>query len=300
MRIGIIGGGSIGLLFACYLSKIHQVTLYTKSQKQADEINIHGVSLEKELDRFHARMEATPYFNWTGEEHLTLIAVKQYQLQDLMPIIMEKSSANKNHFLFLQNGMGHLKWLNDLRAASIIVGSVEHGAAKINAHTVDHNGMGVTRAAVYRGGDKLLNELADSLSSSFPIEVETDYRSMLIKKLVVNAVINPLTSILKVKNGQLIENPYYYSEVISLFNEVADILNLERKQDHLENLISICRNTANNRSSMLKDLEEGRPTEADAILGYLADEANRENKNAPLIQLFLNCIRGKELEKERF
>jgi len=34
MRIGIIGGGAIGLLFACYLSKSNQVTLYCRTNEQ--------------------------------------------------------------------------------------------------------------------------------------------------------------------------------------------------------------------------------------------------------------------------
>ena len=47
MKIGIIGAGSIGLLFASYLSSAFSVTLYTRTSEQAKEINDHGLHLLK-------------------------------------------------------------------------------------------------------------------------------------------------------------------------------------------------------------------------------------------------------------
>ncbi len=42
MKIGIIGGGSIGLLLAGRLGKQHEVTLFTRTESQADRINRAG------------------------------------------------------------------------------------------------------------------------------------------------------------------------------------------------------------------------------------------------------------------
>ncbi|MDQ7861305.1 2-dehydropantoate 2-reductase N-terminal domain-containing protein [Peribacillus frigoritolerans] len=42
MRIGIIGGGAIGLLFASHLSEKHNVTLYTHTADQASIIQRDG------------------------------------------------------------------------------------------------------------------------------------------------------------------------------------------------------------------------------------------------------------------
>ena len=44
MRIGIIGGGAIGLLFANYLSEKHDVTIYTRTQEQAELLNRDGLN----------------------------------------------------------------------------------------------------------------------------------------------------------------------------------------------------------------------------------------------------------------
>ena len=42
MKVGIIGGGSIGLLLAGRLGKKHEVTLFTRTKSQADQINCAG------------------------------------------------------------------------------------------------------------------------------------------------------------------------------------------------------------------------------------------------------------------
>ncbi|MEH7441062.1 2-dehydropantoate 2-reductase [Bacillus sp. JJ1122] len=296
MKIAIIGGGSLGLLFSSYLSVKHEVNLYTRTQQQADLINTHGLHrIKNDEKRTTHNIFAAPLHDWRGTEDMAIIAVKQYQLPVIMPILTAKTVGS---LLFLQNGYGHIKLLKDLTVLPIFVGSVEHGAVRSNGNTVIHNGAGVTRAALYKGSENLLRELSASLDSDFPLILEDDYERMLIKKLVVNSVINPLTAILKVKNGELIRNHYYKEIFVKLFEECAQVLELHNKEDYFENLLSVCKKTAENHSSMYKDLENGRTTEIDAILGYLLEEAARKNIKAPLIHNYYDCIKGKEHERE--
>lgn len=296
MKIAIIGGGSLGLLYSYYLSLMHEVHLYTRTEKQSELINAQGLFLIKDGETAVSHnIAAAPIHLWSGGEDMTIVCVKQYQLQDLIKELEGKSAGN---ILFLQNGFGHIKLLSGLAISPVFVGSVEHGAAKSNGNTVFHNGVGVTRAAVFNGGPGLLAELSLSLPSDFPIILESDYYEMLTKKLVVNSVINPLTAALKVKNGALITNPYYFDVFVNLFEECAQILELPDKEEYFRNVIAVCEKTASNHSSMYKDIENGRQTEIDAILGYLLEESKRKNMQAPLIHNYYQCIKGKEHERE--
>lgn len=296
MKIGIIGGGSIGLLFSYYLSLHNEVSIYTRTQEQADLINEHGLHLVKGgIEQDSCQVAAAPIHAWRGNEDLTVIAVKQYQLSGLLSDLIDKA---KGSILFLQNGYGHIKFLSELAADEIYVGSVEHGAVRVNGYTVQHNGMGVTRTAVFRGNAGVLRELTTIAPSVFPFILEPDYKEMLIKKLVVNAVINPLTAILKVKNGDLVQNTYYFEIFKQMFEECAFILELPNREQYFNNLKAVCEKTANNHSSMYKDIENGRQTEIDAILGYLLELARSKNKTAPLIHNYYYCIKGKEHERE--
>ncbi|WHY93497.1 2-dehydropantoate 2-reductase [Neobacillus cucumis] len=296
MEIGIIGAGSLGLLFASYLSRVFTVTLYTRTEEQAMEIKKNGIILKKNTKRTQALVRALPLSKWEGTEDLIIITVKSYHLEEIIKNINRLPRPPKN-LLFLQNGMGHLKHLETLRETQISVGSVEHGAYREDAFTVSHNGEGITNVAVFRGDTYVLTALTETAPSEFPMVMNEDFYKMLVNKLIVNSVINPLTAILGVKNGELIKNEYYFKNVVHLFNEISILLNIENPDIHLKKIIDICHKTADNRSSMLKDIEANRKTEVDAILGFLLEKANEEFKKVPLIESFYLLLNGKELGK---
>lgn len=293
MQIGIIGAGSIGLLYASYLYNHFSVTLYTRTIEQADEINKHGLVLQKESEQGISYVKSKPLTDWNGTEDIMIIAVKQYQLNGVVEKIKQLKIMPKN-LLFLQNGMGHLKLLEMIPAENIFVGSVEHGAMKLNMNTVRHNGKGVTNVAVFKGDSAALHNLVVFLPSNFQMNEHDDFYEMLLHKLIINAIINPLTAILQVENGQLLENPYYYKVARNLFAEVAAVVNLQHAEKHFEQICHICRQTAANRSSMLRDVEANRRTEVDAILGFLLEEATKNGQNAPLIETIYDLVKGKE------
>ena len=98
---------------------------------------------------------------------------------------------------------------------------------------------------------------------------------------MVNAVINPLTAILSVPNGELVTN-FSYEQLMDMYvDELAVILRIQNVADMREHVKQVCRITAGNRSSMLKDLENGRQTEIDAILGYVLHEAQQTRARLP-------------------
>ncbi|MBY0097773.1 2-dehydropantoate 2-reductase [Mesobacillus maritimus] len=299
MKIGIIGAGAIGLLFSYYLSEKNQITIYTRSKRQAELIQSKGICLMDGETTNIVRVEAVPFELWTGSEDLTIITVKQYHLPTILPVLTNQIN-DWGSLLFLQNGMGHLKWLSELKAPRIYLGSVEHGAARLNEHTVSHNGYGLTKVAVYRGSEDHLRSLVGATQARFPISLEDDYQAILLTKLIVNCIINPLTATFQVTNGTLVSNPYYYLIVTSLFEEIVNILNIHNREEHFANVLSVCQKTTANQSSMLKDIAAGRETEIDAILGYVLEEANRKQMQAPLTHNYYNLIKGKEFKEEDF
>lgn len=294
MKISIIGAGSIGLLFASYLSRAFTITLYTKTNEQAEKLNQKGIFLREGSSISRHSIKALPISKWTGIEELTIIAVKQYQLDSIMNHLTSLEVSPKN-LLFLQNGMSHIKLLNKIPDSNIFVGSVEHGASKMNTYTVSHNGKGAINIALYKGEDESIKRFANTCNDiHFPITFKDDYYTMLVNKLIANAVINPLTAILQVKNGELITNTYYFSAVKKLFLEISFILALEDPLEKFRDVLRICKKTSHNRSSMLKDLEAGRRTEIDAILGFLLEVAAKQQKKAITIESYYYLIKGKE------
>lgn len=293
MRIGIIGAGSIGMLFAGLLSSQHEMTLYCKSEEQALDIMSKGLTVESSEGRFTNRVLAKPSYQGVGDEELILVVVKQYQLYDIIPLL---KNINLNiPLIFLQNGMGHLNYIRELDHLTIFLGVVEHGAMRLETHTVLQTGKGLTRMALFRGNMDPQFLIEQLHQEQFPFKLETDYLKMIHKKLVVNAVINPLTGLLRIPNGQLLENKSFYKLAQSTFNEVALVLELSDQEDYFQSFIAICEKTAKNTSSLLKDLENNRKTEIDGILGVLLEMANQKQLKVPTLQFLYESIKGLEL-----
>ena len=256
-----------------YLSENHHVTIFTRTKEQAELLNRDGLNFIVNGHVQTTKINANQISTSIIDEELLIIAVKQYQLSDIDPFIKNATVP----LLFLQNGYGHIEYIQTLSSPSVFVGVVEHGALKHNQNTIEHTGLGMTKLAIFRGDWKDLQIRNESIES-FPFMFQKDFHSMLIEKLIVNAVINPLTAILGVPNGELVKNPFYQKLMVMYVHELAEILQLQNIAGTLEHVEQVCLKTAGNRSSMLKDIENGRKTEIDAILGYVLEVARTNKK----------------------
>ncbi|MCM3225029.1 2-dehydropantoate 2-reductase [Terribacillus saccharophilus] len=291
MKINVIGGGAIGLLAAAKLGRFHDVRLLTRTREQSDEITVKGLHLGDEV----ITVEALPAADWQdlGQPHVWIVCVKQYDLQ----AIWEKLKLHANAaVVFLQNGMNHTDFLQEEEDFDypLIVGSVEHGALRINSHTVEHTGEAAIRLADLSDlyAEVLVNRLH---KPDFPILFEKNWHMMLGTKLIANAVINPLTAIYRVKNGELLEHPAFERIAKVLCNEAADALGLEEEQQWA-NVRRIINATKANLSSMHRDIQAGRQTEIESISGYVRDHAKQA---VPYTDFVYYSILGLTKQQER-
>ncbi len=293
MKIGVIGGGAIGQLFTAYLSKSpHDVVLFVRRETQQQAIQTMGLTLKFGTSVYTCQPDVRLL---SGRDHedieVLIVAVKSYDVEQVIPEIGERFSRTRA-ILFVQNGMQHLRVLPKLQMHSIYLGVVEHGALKESDHSIIHTGLGQTRIAPYLDGHSGINwEILSK--ENFPFTYQKDWYAMLSEKLHINAVINPLTAILKVNNGDLLANPYWFHLMKQLSKEACKVLNIE---DHeaWKDLVSVCENTSLNKSSMLRDIENNRKTEIDAINGFLLNSAQQKSIEVPNNQFVYQVIKGME------
>ncbi|EPZ38503.1 2-dehydropantoate 2-reductase [Anoxybacillus ayderensis] len=295
MRIGIVGGGAVGLLTAAYFCGDHDVTIYTRRNEQAEKLCTHGLTVICGNERTTHRVHAEPFVREIEEEML-FIAVKQYDLANILQTRIHMLQANA--IMFLQNGMGHVSYLPHVPHHHIALAVVEHGALKIDDTTVSHTGVGQTKWSVWRGEKEAFSFLS-STNNRFPFQYVDDWEAMLLEKLMVNVAINPLTALLRVPNGMLVTHEPYRQAMKQLFQEVASVFQLEQRERIWKHIETVCRQTAANRSSMLRDIESGRKTELDAILRYVIERANERGVPAPISTFLYALVKGKQLEGEK-
>ncbi|MEF7644784.1 2-dehydropantoate 2-reductase [Bacillus thuringiensis] len=291
MKIGIVGPGAIGLLYTFYLQKSNQnVTLFTRTAKQAEELNETGVTCIRDRTCETVYPSVLPIESMVAQNlDYIFIAVKQYHIDDILPFVEGAASL-----IFLQNGMSHLQKMLNIGCENIAVGIVEHGAKKEGGHSVHHTGVGVTKFGVVCGQSIHFESVFHSFPVSyFPVQIETDWKEIMHKKLVVNVCINPLTALLGVKNGELTKNRFFYQMMEQVFQEVAFLIRGE-KEMVWQMVRNVCEGTSRNTSSMLADVRANRQTEINAIVGYVLEEAKKQQRPVPTLQFLFDAIKGLE------
>ena len=116
---------------------------------------------------------------------------------------------------------------------------------------------------------------------------------VIYEKLVLNSIINPIASLLKVKNGFLLRM-VNSNAVQNLLEEAVKVVALEGV--HLNpvevqlNLRKVIEATSENKCSMLQDLEQKKKTEIEYITGFLLKLAKKHGMEAKSHELIYELI----------
>jgi 2-dehydropantoate 2-reductase len=110
-----------------------------------------------------------------------------------------------------------------------------------------------------------LGPLEEALkSANFKLEIVKDVRSMVWGKLIINTAINPLTALLRVSNGELLNRPSARALMHALAEETAAVASSEKVKlafsDPVAMVEEVARSTAVNHSSMFQDIQRGAVT----------------------------------------
>ncbi|MGD8190011.1 ketopantoate reductase family protein [Brevibacillus ginsengisoli] len=290
MRAVIVGGGSVGLLMAARLQlggvAVH---LLTRSEEQAECIRASKIILH-ELDN---QIQTVPVLASSFEQKwpladIYLIAVKQTQLNSIVQKLQQIPPGAK--VIALQNGMGHRELLAEsVPSDQLYFGVNTEGARRISLHEVVHTGQGIIRIGPWvaqLAQDPVVQAFVDrARRGEIPAEYVDETSSLLWRKLAANAVINPLTAIAEVSNGQLLEVPSMLELMRSVFEEVrmvAKAFGHKLAENDWQDILYICRSTSKNYSSMLQDLLNNKETEIDSINGYIVERARELEIMTPM------------------
>lgn len=298
--VGVLGAGALGTRLA------HALAAAVIEAGAGPEVILLGRSpgpdwvLVEGGDRLPIRRVTQP----TDPVDLLIVLVKAYAtagaLRWAAGVIGPETVA-----LTLQNGLGNAEALAEaVGAERVLVGSTAQGATLLEPGVVRHGGSGPTAIAAWTEGGpaaRVVDRVADLLSGAgFATTVAADGRRLLWSKLVVNAAINPVTALLGVPNGMVLELPAARELMEAAAREagaVAAALGIDLGEEPVERAVSIARATAANRSSMLQDLERGRRTEVAAISGAVVQHGRQVGVRTPVNE-GLALLIG-ELERRR-
>ena len=283
-KILIVGTGALATFFAARLAQAgSSVTMLGTWRAALDSVRAHGVQLVEEDGKnlqFRVEITADPR-EYRGMKY-ALVLVKSWQTGRAANQLKE-CIADDGLAVTLQNGLGNREILaQSLGLERVALGVTTAGATLLAPGQVRAGGEGTISVEQH----PFLSSIEAALrAAKFPVDVVENAQSLIWGKLVINAAINPLTALLRVPNGKLLDLPSARRMMGALASEAARVAAAEGVElpfpDPVSAAEGVARRTSSNHSSMLQDILRSAPTEIDAICGAVVRYARRHDIDTP-------------------
>lgn len=290
----IVGTGALASLFAARLAAAgYTVTMLGGWAEGLAALQSRGVCLSEEGAERCWPVTATADPAACRPARRALVLVKSWQSARAAALLAD-CLADDGIALTLQNGWGNRETLQaTLGPQRVAAGVTTLGATLLGPGRVRAAGVGPVTAPA----DPRLAALLEMLArSGFETHTATDVDGLLWSKLVINAAINPLTALLRVPNGELLARPDARALMADAAREAALVgqrLGFSFTfEDPLQAAEAVAQRTATNRSSMLQDVQSGRPTEIDAICGAIVQAGQRAGVATPVNRTLWRLVRA--------
>lgn len=288
----VLGAGAIGCLYADALDRGgFQTSLILRHATDQKSV---ALIVEREGTKEQRYLNIANHQDLEPISHL-LVATKAFDVYTAVSGIAHRLDENSVVVLLI-NGMGLAEQLNATYPhLNLYCATTTHGAYRIAPQHICHAGLGETR--IGRQGLEQPPDWyglwEDAIENS---HWDANINTALWSKLAVNCIVNPLTALHHCPNGELATDRSLSDKVAHLCDEVSHIC---REAGHADiadplpqSVASVIRQTATNRSSMLQDVEHGRPTEIDYINGFLLQVARQYGIAAPLNNALIQRVKN--------
>jgi 2-dehydropantoate 2-reductase len=317
MKICVYGAGAIGGLMAAWLARSgHEVSVVARGA-QLDAIRRDGLRVQSKdkAESFRIKAEADPA--GLGAQDYVLVTVKAQSLTQvadtIAPLLGKDTSVvtamNGVPWWFFQrlkfkNGTERLDSLDPggrlSRAIPTerVVGCVIHLAASTPEPGLISHNMGSKLILGEPGGENTARtrRIAEALAAAgFEIVVTDAIEKEFWVKLLGNVSFNPVSALTVTTADQLIQNEEVKAYMVEIMREVLAIgraVGVDADIDP-EARIDMARALGRFKTSMLQDLEAGKPLEIDGLLAGTLEIARKAGVRAPFTESLFGLIRAR-------
>lgn len=305
----VAGAGALGSVVGGLLAERGWPVTLLGRVEHLDAVRRRGLHIEGLFGEHHVRGLAcvSEAAALGGEFRTVFLTVKSWDT-DAMARVVAPLLAPDGHVVSMQNGLGNLERIaavvDDARVlgARVIFGAevvapgrvrVTVEAAPVLIGSPDPSDGARAAAAAHWA-----SELA---AAGIPSGATAALVAELWVKVFYNAALNPVGALLGVPYGALPADPDARAIMDDAIGEAFAVARAARvpvawpdaeayRAVFYERLVPA---TASHRSSMLQDLERGRPTEIDAINGYVAARGDALGVPTPVNATLTRMIRAR-------
>ncbi|HEY5257166.1 MAG TPA: 2-dehydropantoate 2-reductase [Candidatus Baltobacteraceae bacterium] len=314
MRVAVVGAGAIGGFLAAALARGGNDVAVVARGAHLAAIQSNGLTVRGDLGSFSARVAADSDLSALGSFDAFLLTFKAHHWPSFIDMLAEHAGADAT-IVTLQNGVPF--WfvrqpplrsvdpqgrVGTLFPDSQVVGGAVHISARVSVPGVvvqsggtrvvigDPNGANGARA------EALAAAMRDA---GLEPHVDPDIRQTVWLKLANNVGLNPISALEGRTLRAILSDPRSRDDARELMLEVLAVgrsLGVVAEVD-VDARLAYAARLADVKTSMLQDLELGRPLELDPMLGAVIELAERYGVEVPRVRDTYR--RTRELERLR-
>jgi len=283
-----MGAGALGCLYGYLIQKAGYDVVFVARGKQLEALKkgLKVTGLVEDFVEVNAKDKPV-------NADVTFVTVKAYDTAEVAKIL---AKVDCGIVVSLQNGIGNEEIL--MRYLRKVLGGVTTYASNlVDYGCIEFAGVGVTYVGELNGvvSDDVLTVVEILKDSGINAEAVEDIVKRKWVKAVINSVINPITALLKIRNGVILEVDELWRLALSILQEGEAVLRAMGFDVELKGVLKdVLVKTAKNKSSMLQDVERGKKTEIDFINGAIIKKAEELGIDTPYKKVLFSLVKGVE------
>ena len=305
LKVGIVGAGAMGCLFAAKLAEAgNEVLVADHNAKTVSAIRKRGVGIREKGRVRRVRVSVGRSPGNFQDFDLVLVMVKSYSTKAVARDLRGRVGT-KSMILTLQNGLGNVETLTRRFGGKVLAGSTTEASLRLEPGLIEHTGRGLTLVGELDGekSGRVLGVVRSFNGAGFETKLAGKVRNVVWSKAILNSAINPVSALTRLQNGQLERFEGVRELMQEILEEGVRVAHAEgvrlRLGDLSRSLSRVLRATAANRSSMLQDVLGCRRTEVRELNGVIASLGRRHRIPTPTNTLLSSLVMGLEGSYER-
>ncbi len=293
MRIAILGSGAVGGYYGAKLAQGgHDVTFIARGA-HLEAIRARGLSVRSPLGDFVVKSRAENDPAKVGPVELVIFAVKCYSNREALPMLKPLSDTSTT-VLTLQNGIDSANEVAGVVGESATLAGATYVATALEApglivQTGTHRR--ISFGEVFNVGSGISDRVARitqaMVDADIVVEPSADARGPIWEKFVYLSPFAGFTGAARLPIGPLRTEPAIRAQLIEASAEVERVGRADGIEfpPHIrENLVTyLDAIPPDTRSSLLIDLQQGKPIEVEALQGAVVRRGQRVGVPTPIM-----------------
>ncbi|MBI5410660.1 MAG: 2-dehydropantoate 2-reductase [Nitrospirae bacterium] len=295
-HVMMVGAGAVGGFFGAHLARHNPNVGFLLRPRTLKAVREQGLTIRSANGTFTVRPPAASDPRDLPKPDLIILSVKVYDLDEVLRQI-EPVMTEQTILLTLQNGVDVEDRIIARFQRDCVVGGVAYIYSKIvEPGVIEHYKRGSVAIGelMAHKSRRVLRILDLFKQAGLPCQLSEDIRRSKWEKMCWNCVFNPLTVIINDRVAKALDQPEMVRVIHQIVGEVAAVaagLKVPLAEDMAEKVVRWSQEIRDIHTSMYDDWKAGRPTEIDALNGYVVKRAQELGIPVPLNEMLTAAIK---------